>query len=71
MRKPWRIGGCRAKNKISRIFSTIVTSVQGYEQDKVDEAEQANDTYQYLDIKGKIHKVNAEIWFKEIIVPIT
>jgi len=45
--------------------------VHGYEQDKVDEDGQANDTYQYLDIKDKIHKVNAEIWFKKSVVPIT
>ena len=48
-----------------------MTSVHGYEQDKVDEARQANDTYQYLDIKDKIHKVNAEILFKKFIVSIT
>jgi hypothetical protein len=45
--------------------------VHGYGKDQVDEDEQANDTYQYLDIKGKIHKVNSEIWFKKSVVPIT
>jgi hypothetical protein len=40
--------------------------VHGYEQAKVEDAGQANDTYEYLDIKEKIHKVNAEIWFKNL-----
>lgn len=44
--------------------------MNGYEQDQFEEAEQANDTYEYLDIKDKIHKVNAEIWFKKLVVPI-
>jgi len=38
-----------------------VTSVHGYEQDQVGEAEQVNDTYQYLDIKGKCRNLVKKI----------
>ena len=47
-----------------------MTSVHGYEQDKFEDAGQASDTYEYPDVKDKIHKVNAEIWFKKFVVPL-